>query len=256
MRNVDGGWGLNRPFTGPGGVENPAGTTYIVTDCDHVGSAWLELYAQGLVPKADLQTLVAVTMTTQTCTFPAGKAIAYSRLPGQTGGNDNVTTSNGRNVHNVNAGAAWFLQHAQDVGCAHGGLNRRINDITAFEVAEQDRATGWWSYKGTGVDADTDHTAYQADAMYGLCYPLASETAYQILHDGHDDKPTARIAWARLAGLPPGIGRTVDGTTQWLVMADQWMPEVADFVATATTQQKAQLACWAARAADQAEEVL
>jgi hypothetical protein len=258
LRNADGGWGLNRTFTGPGNVLNPADTTYTVTLADHVGPALLEARAAGLaVPLADIQTLVALIMTTQTCTFTTGKAIAYSRLPGQTGGNDDVTTTNGRNVHNVNAHAAMFLQRAQAAGgISYTGLNKRIIDITRFEVATYNPTTTWWPYKGTGSPSDTDHTASQADSMFTLAYPLASEVAYQILKDGRDDEAAARIAWARLAALPPGPGRVVDTTTQWLVLADQWMDEVAAFVTTASLGSCGQIACWAAKASEQAAVIL
>jgi hypothetical protein len=277
LRNADGGWGLGFVFTGPGGTPNPADTTYTVTNCDHVGPSLIEARFNGLdVPLADIQKLVDLTMTTQTCTFPTGKAIAYSRLPGQTGGNDNVTVSNGKNVHNVNAAAAWFLQQAQHAGCARSGLNGRIIDMTAFEVASFDRDAKWWPYKGTGADSDTDHAGFQAEMFYsglklaapdpmpdvpagGLSYPIGSEVAYQILNTGiggdHDDEPAARIAWARLAGLPPGVGRMVGATTQWLVKADQYLATISQFVDTAAITQKSQIAIWAARAAAQALEL-
>lgn len=259
LRNPDGGWGLGYPFTSPGASLNPADTTYTITMSDHVGPTLIEAHEQGLgVPLSDIQTLVNLVMTTQTCTFtsPGGKAIAYSRS-----GTDNVSTTNGRNVHNVNASAALFLKQAQAAGAVYSGLNKRIVDMARFENATYNPTTAWWSYRGTGSASDTDHTALQAEAMYlALDEQMGRETTYTILANGvggiHDDEPAARIAWARLAGLPPIPNALSGNTTLWLVLAEQYLQEVANFVTTCTTRQKAQIACWAARAADQAAVVL
>lgn len=270
------GWGLNGSFTGPGGVLNPATTEYTVTDTDHVGMMLVEVYRQQLapggvdlgVPKADLQTLVNRVMGMQRFTFSSGVAVSYSDQPA-----DNISASNGRNVHNANAGVAAFLQAAQDVGCSKNGLNGLINDIERFETAAwYAGGARWWPYKGTGSAADTDHSAYQAESFYGwradrtsgIGHAIGGEMAYQIMHvdpDGgvggvHDDEPNARIGWARLAGLPPGIGRVVGTTTQWLVFGDAYIDTITDFVATADLGRCGQIACWAARAADQAGVVL
>jgi len=261
QRNPDGGWGLGYEFTGPGGVKNPATTTYGVTIADHVGIPLIEAHLAGLVPKTDIQTLVNVAMGLQRCTFPSGVAVAYSNQPA-----DKVTTTNGLDVHNVNAGVAVFLQAAQDIGCAKTGLNILVEDIQRFESAAwYNGGARWWPYKGTGSLGDTDHTGYEADSFHGflsdrisgLGYPIGAELAYRILSTGvggdHDDKPSARIAWARLAGLPPSAGRMVGETTQWLVLADQYLDTITAFVAAGSnTRQKAQIACWAARAAARA----
>jgi hypothetical protein len=259
LRNPDGGWGLGYVFTGPGGVANPANTTYTITLSDHVGPTLIEAYLArpDLVPLADIQTLASLVMTTQTWSFPTGKAVSYSRNT-----HDDINATNGRNVHNVNASAGLFLCQAQAVGAVYGGLNKRVVDIGRFESSVYNPTTAWWPYKGQGsTSGDTDHTALQAEAMYlALAEQMGRETAYRILSDGvggiHDDEPAARIAWARLAGLPP-IDNALSGTTTlWLVLADAYLTEVADFVTTCNTAQKAQIACWAARAADQAAEVL
>jgi hypothetical protein len=258
LRNADGGWGLGYVFTGPGGVANPADTTYTITLSDHVGPTLIEAYLArpDLVPLSDIQTLASLVMTTQTCTFPTGKAVSYSR-----NSHDDVSVSNGRNVHNVNASAGLFLAQAQAVGAVYGGLNKRVVDFGRFESAAYNPTTAWWPYKGTGSASDTDHTALQAEAMYlALAEQMGRETTYRILADGvlgpHDDEPAARIAWARLAGLPP-IDNALSGTTTlWLVLADAYLAEVAEFITTCNTAQLGQIACWAARAADQAGEVL
>lgn len=263
LRKADGGWGLESAFDVFGdGSSNPATTTYLITIGDQVGRTLLEARAAGLaVPLSDISTLVDLAMTTSTCTFSGagGKAISYSRST-----NDTVSTTNNRDVHNVAAGAAWFLQAAQQAGVAYSGLNKRINDLTRHLVSVYQPASSkgaWWPYRGPSSvsDSDTDHVAIVAECTYaGLCYPLGREVAYNVLAHGFDDEPNARIAWARLAGLPPGPGSmSSDGTTTlWLELADPYMADVANFGATASSPpRRAQIAHWAARAADQAAVV-
>lgn len=245
-RNPDGGWGLGFAYDQwSDGSVNPATTTYTVTLADHVGPMLLDCYAQGLVPGADISTCVSLIMTTQTATFPNpyGRAISYSRSS-----NDNVTPTNNRDVHNVVAHAGAFLSRANEAGFNATGLNRRIVDFTRHEVTAYNAATTWWPYTGTGAPSDTDHAAAEAEAMLRLAWHVGREVAYQILANGHDDEPAARIAWARLAGLPPGPGAVSGDTTLWLTLADQWMDEVAAYVTVANARQKAQVAYWAARA--------
>lgn len=259
LRKADGGWGLQGKFDVFGdGTENPPPTTYTITDTDHVGAALLEAHAAGLaVPLSDIATLVDLTMTTQTFAFANGKSVAYSRSS-----NDAITATNNHDVHNVSAGAAWFLQQAQVAGVSYGGLNKRIVDLTRRLVAVYQASSSkgaWWPYRGPSSvsDSDTDHVSLVADLVYtSLCFPAGREVAYNVLASGHDDGPNARIGWARLAGLPPGPGAVLGDTTLWLVLADQWMGEIADFGVSATAPRRAQIAYWAARAAAQAAVVL
>ena len=256
FRNPDGGWGLNREFTSPGASLNPADTTYSITLSDHVGPTLIEAYRAGReeVVLADIATLVDLLMTTQFGTFAIGKAIAYARVA-----TNNVSTGNNRDVHNVNASAALFLLQANAAGVTYTGLDKRVVSMTRREVAAYGESTAWWPYRGTLSASDTDHTALQAEAMWTLAYPLGTEAAYAVMSTGvggaHDDEPAARIAWARLAGLPPSSDRMSGTTTLWLTLGDQYLDTIAAFVGTCTTAQKAQIACWAARAADRAAEL-
>jgi len=247
LRKPDGGWGLNGAYDKfNDGTVNPATTTYTVTITDHVGLVLLDAYEQGLVPAADIATLVSLTMSTQTWTFSNGQCTAYSRSS-----NDAISgtaPANQRCVHNVNALAAWWLRKANAAGFVASGLNVRVQNITRHEVANYLVATTWWPYRGTLQPNDSDHNSADAEAMYDLANPIGREVAYQMLTHTYTDNAMAPMAHLRLVGLPPAPGSMSGATTLWCVLGDGWLTEVTLFVANApTTRSLAQAAYWASR---------
>lgn len=248
LRNPDGGWGLNMVYDkfGDGSV-NPATTTYTVTLADHVGPVLLDAFKQDLVPAADISTIVGLLMSTQTFTFPTGKAVSYSRSA-----NDNITATNDRDVHNVSALTAWFLQQANAAGFNSTGLHKRIVDLTRQLAYRYNPATAWWPYRGDQAPQDTDHNAAVAEAMYvSLSYPIGREAVYRHMTNALADNAMAPIAHMRLAGLPGGPGSMSSeepGVSLWAVLGDDWLAEATLFVAAPPTNRaRAQAAYWAAR---------
>lgn len=239
LRNSDGGWGLNEAWDAfQNGTVNPSGTSYTITMADHVGPVLLDAYAEGLVPASDILDLVGLLMTTQTPEWTSiGKCIAYSR-----NSNDNVSASNGRNVHNVNAAAAAFLWRCLESGFQYSGARKRISDMLKHVATYFNPKTLWWPYAAAGGQQDTDHNGATAEFLWHTWPAVAREVAYKILSqfDLLGDNAKAPIAVARLAGLG----------TEWRDYATVWTGEVEDLL-TATTDPtvRAQLALWCARAA-------
>ena len=248
LRNPDGGWGLNFTYDKfSDGTVNPANTTYTVTLADHVGPVLLDAYEHGLVPAADVSTVVSLLLSTQTATWTtAGRCLAYSRSP-----NDAVNTSNGRCTYNVNAIAAMFLQMANAKGFNQTGLQRRVSDITKNVINGFNYQTLWWPWYtaiGSALQ-DTDHNAATAEALYlGLSYGIGREVAYWHMDNALADNSMSPIAHMRLTGLPSGPGSTSGATTIWCVMGDDWLDEAQDFVdSPPSNRARAQAAYWASR---------
>jgi hypothetical protein len=247
LRNPDGGWGLNRPFTSPGASLNPADTTYTITLADNVGLTLLDLYRQGLIPFDDIHDVAALLMSVQSYLFSTGRGLAYSLS-----GTDDVNATNNRNVHNVNAMAGWFLLQAQGAGFTASGLNMKVVDIARLESATWNRTTKWWSYRGNLSSADTDHTAVSAWALYhSMAGEMARETAYKVMTDpSTTDEPMAMVARARLTNLPgrPGSWSTTEpGVSLFAVLGDAWIDDCAAFVLDPPALRGlAQMAYWAA----------
>jgi hypothetical protein len=243
LRNPDGGWGLNVAWDGfQDNTTNPATTSYTITMADHVGPVLLDIHwhDSGLVPASDIDTLVSLLMTTQTAEWSTiGKCIAYSRSS-----NDNVSASNGRNVHNVNAAAAGFLHRCLDEGFTYApaSMRRRVSDMLKHVATFFNPKNLWWPYKGTTGTQDTDHNGATAEFLWLTWPDVAQEVAFEVLSrfDELQDNAKAPIAAARLAGL--GL--------EWRSYAQLWIGEVEDLLnATTDATVKAQLALWCARAA-------
>jgi hypothetical protein len=248
VRNADGGWGLGYAYDfGGDGSTNPASTTYTVTLAGHVGPTLLAGYKAGKVPKADIQTLVNLLMSTPRINYETarGACLAYSRHA-----NDNLTWAC---VHNVNAGAGHFLQEAAGAGVTATGMQKLIADITRREAyAYQPTISGrdaWWRYADTSALNDADHNSYEAASMYHLAYGIGREPVYQHMADEWTDNAAAPIAHMRLTSMPGGPGSMSGSTTRWCVMGDQWFGEYDAFVASNSGSQVrlAQAAYYAAR---------
>lgn len=239
LRNPDGGWGIGEAWDAfQDGTVNPATTTYTITLADHVGPVLLEAWQHGLVPAADVQTVVDLIATTNSAQYGAsagnlGRCFAYSRSP-----NDNVVPAGC--VHNVSAAAAGFLMRARALGFVHSLSITRAVQVVKKEAVDYTWSTLWWPYIGTGGPADTDHTAAEAWWMWDLARPLGEATATKILTEFAtlQDNAMAPIAVVRLATLSPEMA----------ALADPWMGEVEDLVADPpSTRALAQVAYWASQ---------
>lgn len=252
-RNPDGGWGL--PYAWDwlaDGSVNPPTTTYTVTIAGHVGPMLLEAYKAGKVPQADVKKLVDLIMSTPRVTSygtDRGQCVGYSRVPSDAQ----------YCVHNVNAGAAWFLTKANEAGVQAQGLTTLVVDIirreTAHYIVGPFTANGrtvvsWWKYKDTASLNDTDHNSYQAAAMYDLVPYLGQATVWNHMNNALSDNPeSAPLAHIRLTGLAPRPGvMHLSGTTWYCVLGDQWMtPEYDTWIVGANLGRLAQAAYYTAR---------
>lgn len=248
VRQANGGWGLGFSYDAlSDGTTNGANTTYTVTISGHVGFPLLEAYKAGKVPKADVQTLVNLLMSTNRIDYNTsrGQCIAYSR-----NSNDDVTYGC---VHNVNAIAGWFLQEANAAGVQASGLQKLVLDISRMETyAYQPTINGrvaWWRYMDTTALSDSDHNSAEAEALYYLHYTLAREPVYQHMVTEWADNSAAPIAHMRLTSMPAGPGSTSGNTTLWCVLGDDWTAEYDAFLVThaSNATRLAQAAYYAAR---------
>lgn len=248
-RNPDGGYGLGVPYDALGdGTVNSADTTYSVTLAGHVGPTLLAAYRGGstVVARVDVQDVIDLLVTAPRVPVARGQCVAYSFAPADAAGQ----------VHNVNAGAAWFLADANAAGFGATGLQKLITDITIAELVAYREAEFWWPYLDDGPSAgqDPDHNSYQAESMYRLAYWVGREVAYRQMTPGLSPPGNAMdpIAHTRLAGLPGGPGswsRTTAGVTLWAELSDQWRDEQDAYLAAITAPDRAaQFAYYAARA--------
>jgi hypothetical protein len=194
-RNPDGGWGIGeaRDYFADGTV-NPADTTYTVTIADHVGGPLLDAHLGGALDDPEpIQTIVYLLTTTPRIDTAAGSCLAYSRRA-----ND---AKPGWCVHNVNAGAAAFLQRAAAAGYARRGSAMLVATITQREVSAWLPAYAAWKYSdAAGKVQDPDHGSYSAASLHALAYPIGREAAYKLMvTTGADDN--LRRAHLRLPGL-------------------------------------------------------
>jgi hypothetical protein len=242
-KNPDGGYGLNAPSDSfNNGTVNPATTSYTVTMAGHVGFTLLNAYEAGLVPRSEIQTLVTLLVTTPRVPVARGQCLSYSRAQ------DDVA---GGCVHNVNAGAGWFLQEAAAAGFGYTGMARLITDITIQELVAYRESQVWWPYLNSGPNQDTDHNSYSAASMYRLAYWVGREAIYKHLNNSYNDNANAPIAHMVLTSQPGGInsqGIINPERTLWCEMGDRWMPEAEAFLATRVTMDRlAQYAVAAAK---------
>lgn len=250
MKNPDGGYGLLTGYDLLGdGTTNPASTTYTVTLADHVGSPLLHGYLHGAVPKAEIQSIVNLIMTTPRIDTAYGQCIAYSRHA-----NDSVAYAC---VHNVNAGAARFLLEANSAGVGKSGLATLVEGVTRRETYAYLPASKNWRYADTQVMSDPDHQSYEAWSMYYLTPPVGEQVAWSMMNT--DFMPSSglqqsAVVHARLTALPPGIGNippSPTSTDRWCVLGDLWLPEVGAYInALPDVGAAAQIAQLTARAAD------
>jgi hypothetical protein len=254
MKNPDGGYGLPFAYDLLGdGTVNPATTTYTVTLADHVGSPLLLGYLAGAVPKAEVQSIVNLIMSTPRIDTAQGQCIAYSRNP-----NDSV---NYACVHNVNAGAARFLLEANSAGIGRAGLAALAEGVLRRETYAYLPASRNWRYADTQAMSDVDHQSYEAYSMYYLAPQLGSNVAYSLMNTDYSTSVSLQqsaVVHARLTALPPGIGNIAPSpgaSDRWCVMGDRWLPEVDAYIdALPSVESAAQIAQLTAKAADACEE--
>lgn len=250
-RNPDGGWGLPYAWDWLGnGSVNPATTTYTVTIAGHVGPMLLEAYKAGKVPKSDISTLVHLLMSTPRVTgygTDKGQCIGYSRVPSDAQ----------YCVHNVNAGAAWFLTKANEAGVQAQGLTSYVVDMVRREAAwyivgpveiNNRTVTSWWRYQDTASLSDTDHNSYEAASMYDLLPYLGRAAVWNHMNNALTDNDAAPLAHTRLTGMEPRPGVMHEsGTTWYCVLGDQWLPEYDQWIQTANLGRLAQAGYYTAR---------
>jgi hypothetical protein len=250
MKNPDGGYGLPFAYDVLGdGTVNPATTTYTVTLADHVGSPLLAGYLAGAVPRAEVQNIVNLIMSTPRIDTDRGQCIAYSRHP-----NDSVPYAC---VHNVSAGAARFLLEAQSAGIGRSGLAALVEGVTRRETYAYLPASKNWRYADTQVMSDPDHQSYEAWSMYFLAPPVANNVVYYLMNTSFAAEWGAQqssVIHARLTALPPalgGIAAPAASADRWCVLGDRWLPEVEAYVgALPNIDAAAQIAQLTAKAAD------
>jgi hypothetical protein len=251
-RNPDGGWGLPYALDWlADGSVNPATTTYTVTLAGHVGPMLIEGYKAGKVPYADVKKVVDLLMSTPRVTYDTtrGQCLGYSRVP-----SDAQFC-----VHNVNAGAAWFLTKANEAGVQAQGLTTLVGDIIRRETATyivgpytvgNRTVVSWWKYKDTTSLNDTDHNSYSAASMYDLVPYIGQAAVWNHMNNALADNDVAPLAHIRLSGLSGRPGTLhPSGTTWWCYLGDQWAAETDAYISanSSTPGRMAQVAYYSAR---------
>jgi hypothetical protein len=221
-QNPDGGYGIGVAYDAGGdGSVNPATTTYTVTLAGHVGPALLDGMRAGVVPRAKVQQIYDLLVSTPRIDTSAGRCLSYSRAAA-----DAVP---GRCVHNVNAGAAaWLLEAGKDGFAIPWWL---IQGIAKRELSAYNASTRFWPYQDSTAPTpqDADHNSYNAESMYDLAYPVAYSAAYVALTTEPDGAAGTPIVYMRLAGLPPAPTAMSGNTTVWCVLGDRWLDEADAF---------------------------
>jgi hypothetical protein len=242
QKNPDGGYGIGYAYDALGdGTINPATTTYTVTVTHHVGEAFLEAYRAGVLPDAELRSLVTLVMTTTRIDRAEGQCVAYSRHP-----NDAAVYAC---VHNVNAGAGMFLLKANALGVGRSGQAALIEGITRRETWAYLADQKTWRYMDTRALSDADHVSYSAESMLYLAPQLGSNLVYQMMTTAYADNAKAPVVHMRLTGVPNGIGLLPAAPSRWCALGDRWLAEAETYVAGLTdANDLAQAAQLAARA--------
>ncbi|WDZ87178.1 hypothetical protein [Micromonospora cathayae] len=245
LQNPDGGWGLGREYDAfaDGSVNDPD-TTYTVTLSDHVGMPLLTGFQAGAVPRDRVQGIVNQLMAMPRIPVERGACVAYSTRP--------ADCQPGYEVHNVSAGAGYFLHRAASLGFGATGMHRLITDITIHQVDAYRTADVWWPYIGSGDLQDPDHQSYSAQSMYPIAYWVGRECVYKILTTAWPDDPLSPLAHMRLVSTPGGVGswsRTAGSpVTLWGELGDRWLTEADTFIATQSSASRlAQAAVFCAR---------
>lgn len=240
-KNPDGTYGLGRTYDAfADGSVNPATTAYSVTMAGHVGFTLLEGYKAGVVPKAEVQDLVAKLVNFPRVPVDKGACIAYS----------NAATDDTQCVHNVNSTVAWFLHEANSAGIGATGMQRFISEITIQEVLAYKDTDFWWPYIDDGANQDSDHNSASAEGMYRLTYWIGREAAYNMMTHDYSDISSSPIVYIRLAGLPGGPGSWSNSTTMtlWCDLANSRRTSSQAYLTSASASRAAQIAYYAGRA--------
>jgi hypothetical protein len=174
-----------------------------------------------------LRRITQLLMSTARYVTADGTCVAVSRDPNDAGSAADPAYC----IHNINAGVAQYLTEVGAAGFGYSGYQALIVAITRFEISTYTPAWAGWAYQNTGrAEQDVDHGSYSAQSMYGLAYPIARESAYQLLANPAVDD-NGRRAHLRLPALPGGPGSTLaNGDTIWCQLGDKWLAEARAYV--------------------------
>lgn len=234
MRLPDGGWGLTAPWDAFQDLSvNPASTTYTVSLVG-VGEVLLRGYTAGIVPQATISSILTRLYAIPRIPVTGGYCLAYSAAA--------ADVQTGYCVHNVNAGAAAFLVHAQAAGLPPALWWQ--SQLTRYEVTTYNPDQRDWKYMdGRTHWNDPAHTGYSVASLQALAPAVAREaTSY---HLGRNNATNDNDVWLHMSLAPYGCA-----------LAAQWLAEVdTEFAKPANSSfallvQGAQLASRAAAACD------
>lgn len=174
-RKPSGGYGVDAAWDAfQDGSVNPASTTYLITNTDHVGRALLEGFRAGVVPASEIRALVDMVLA-----WPSVEndpdCLAYSREPGD----DQLC------VYNVNSGAAWFLRAAYDAGIRRAGQLELSKRLYAHDAALQH--DGWWAYSSASTPEsfqDWNHNSAMIDMQADLDRAAAQKSLDAVMPGG------------------------------------------------------------------------
>ncbi|GLW32281.1 hypothetical protein [Actinoplanes regularis] len=236
LRNPDGGWGLGAAYDAhQDGSINASSTTYVVTLAGHVGPTLLDAWRAGIVPRADVQTVVDLIVTAPRIDTTTGRCVAYSRAA--------ADAKTGLCVHNVSAGAGAFLFQAGQAGFAPAWW--LIAGIAKRTASAYNLTTRMTPYKDATAPTsdDPDHASYTAESMLWLDPAIGYVAAYYLAVNDFDH-PQTPIAHMRLTGAPD-----VPGGTPWCELGDRWLTEADAYITTSANDpvRLSQIAYYGAR---------
>lgn len=222
MKNPDGTYGLPCDYDQfNDGTVNPKTTGYTVTMAGHVGATELEAYKATHDPVigADLHNLVLKIRATPQINTAAGTCLAYTAAA--------VDQKPAYCVHNVNAGAAYFLLRANEAGQGASGIAAIAANVTRRETAAYSIYSNEWPYADNGRVSDPDHTAYEVESMYFLAPQLAGNIGVAMMNE--TPTPVQGGDWMahlRLTALPAPIGGIVTGSPdRWCDLGEKYIAE-------------------------------
>jgi hypothetical protein len=137
-------YGLNYPFDAfQNGTVNPASTMYAIT-LVQLGQVELDAYAHHRIAYSEITAIIDRLLAFPRIKVRTGIGLAYSDSP-----ND---ARPGYSVHNVNQGAAWWLQTALDAGVTYRQAESRdmIAGLNRFELVSYQPGINGWSYRDGG----------------------------------------------------------------------------------------------------------
>lgn len=232
QRLASGGYGLPYAWDAfSDGTTNPATTTYSITVTGQVGRVMLDGYKAGVVPRAEIERLVDVTLRMPRINDgKPGVCISYSST-----GHD---TKAGYCVFNIVASAGKFLADARDAGVVRPGQDALLAGLTQRDAANYATGSGFWPYRdGAAGLNDWNHNAVNVDAELTLSPAIGRDALSRMM------ARTDPVKWVdplgQIALLPHDCARSGD-------LLDDFDAMLAD--ARQTAGLAAQMAYWSAQA--------